>query len=95
MRLMRKHVARILDQSPALELLRNSGGEVVGARGVRRQHGDAWTVHGGTVVVASRSAEAAAAHLHDIGFNVAYSDEGEEPDEPADTRVSPEQGRAA
>src|SRR5215469_6616178 len=57
MRRMRRQVARsrvrILDQSPALELLANSGGEVVGARGVRRQRGDAWTVHAGAVVVAT------------------------------------------
>jgi len=57
MRRMRKQVARsrvrILDQSPALELLRNSDGEVVGARGVRRQLGDAWTVHAAAVVVAT------------------------------------------
>jgi NAD-dependent dihydropyrimidine dehydrogenase PreA subunit len=32
---------------------------------------------------------------YDIGFNVAYSDEGEEPDEPAGARVSPDQGRVA
>jgi succinate dehydrogenase/fumarate reductase flavoprotein subunit len=57
MRRMRKQVVRskvrILDQSPALELLRNSEGEVVGARGVRRQEGDAWTVHANAVVVAT------------------------------------------
>ncbi|MFZ1994881.1 MAG: FAD-binding protein [Solirubrobacteraceae bacterium] len=57
MRRMRKQVVRskvrILDQSPALELLRNFDGEVVGARGVRRQQGDAWTVHAGAVVVAA------------------------------------------
>jgi succinate dehydrogenase/fumarate reductase flavoprotein subunit len=57
MRRMRRQVARsrvrILDQSPALELLRNPDGEVVGARGVRRQQGDAWTVHSGAVVLAS------------------------------------------
>jgi succinate dehydrogenase/fumarate reductase flavoprotein subunit len=57
MRRMRRQVARlrvrILDQSPALELLRNSDGEVVGARGVRRQRGDAWTVHSGAVVIAT------------------------------------------
>jgi succinate dehydrogenase/fumarate reductase flavoprotein subunit len=54
---MRKQVVRsrvrILDQSPALELLRNGDGEVAGARGVRRQHGDAWTVHAGAVLIAS------------------------------------------
>jgi hypothetical protein len=32
---------------------------------------------------------------YDIGFNVAYSDEGEEPDEPAGARVSQDQGRVA
>jgi succinate dehydrogenase/fumarate reductase flavoprotein subunit len=57
MRLMRRRVARsrvrILDQSPALELLCNSGGEVIGARGVRRQRGDAWTVRCGAVVIAT------------------------------------------
>ncbi|MBO0767258.1 MAG: FAD-binding protein [Solirubrobacterales bacterium] len=57
MRRMRKQVVRsrvrILDQSPALELLANAGGEIVGARGVRRQKGDAWTVHAGAVVLAT------------------------------------------
>jgi succinate dehydrogenase/fumarate reductase flavoprotein subunit len=57
MRRMRRQVARsrvrILDQSPALELLSNADGEVVGARGVRRQRGDAWTVHSGAVVIAT------------------------------------------
>jgi succinate dehydrogenase/fumarate reductase flavoprotein subunit len=57
MRRMRRQVARfrvrILDQAPALELLRNSDGEVVGARGIRRQRGDAWTVHSGAVVIAT------------------------------------------
>jgi len=57
MRRMRRQVARsrvrILDQSPALELLRNSDGEIVGARGVRRQRGDAWSVHAGAVVIAT------------------------------------------
>jgi succinate dehydrogenase/fumarate reductase flavoprotein subunit len=57
MRRMRKQVVRskvrILDQSPALELLRNTDGEIVGARGVRRQQGDAWTVHAGAVVVST------------------------------------------
>ena len=57
MRRMRRQVARarvrILDQSPALELLSSSDGEVVGARGVRRQRGDAWTVHAGAVVIAT------------------------------------------
>jgi succinate dehydrogenase/fumarate reductase flavoprotein subunit len=57
MRRMRKQVVRsrvrILDQSPALELLLGGEGEVAGARGVRRQQRDAWTVHAGAVVIAS------------------------------------------
>jgi succinate dehydrogenase/fumarate reductase flavoprotein subunit len=57
MRRMRRQVVRskvrILDQSPALELLRSPEGEIVGARGVRRQQGDAWTVHAGAVIVAT------------------------------------------
>lgn len=57
MRRMRKQVTRakvrILDQAPALELLRGADGEVVGARGVRRQEGDAWTVHAHAVVLAT------------------------------------------
>src|ERR1700734_1808249 len=57
MRRMRKQVVRsrvrILDHSPAIELLRDAGGAVSGARGIRRQHGDAWTVEAGAVVVAT------------------------------------------
>jgi succinate dehydrogenase/fumarate reductase flavoprotein subunit len=56
MRLMRKRVktagVRILDHSPALELLVDEG-EVVGARGVSRQTGDRWTVRAGAVVIAT------------------------------------------
>ncbi len=44
MRLMRKQVkaagARIIDHSPALELLVDDGGTVCGATGVNRQSGD-------------------------------------------------------
>ncbi|MFG1280805.1 FAD-binding protein [Xanthobacter autotrophicus] len=57
MRLMRKLAkgagVRILDHSPALELLVDGGGAVAGARGIRRQQGDAWRVHAGAVVIAT------------------------------------------
>lgn len=57
MRLMRKRVkaagVRILDHSPALELLRDASGAVAGATGIRRQRGDVWTVHAGAVVIAT------------------------------------------
>jgi succinate dehydrogenase/fumarate reductase flavoprotein subunit len=57
MRRMRKQVVRsrvrILDHSPAIELLRDASGAVSGARGIRRQHGDAWTVNAGAVVIAT------------------------------------------
>ncbi|MDB4988920.1 MAG: L-aspartate oxidase [Myxococcaceae bacterium] len=56
MRLMRKRVkaagVRILDHSPALELLVDDG-EVVGARGVARQTGERWTVRSAAVVIAT------------------------------------------
>jgi succinate dehydrogenase/fumarate reductase flavoprotein subunit len=57
MRLMRKRVkeagARILDHSPALELLVDEGGEVCGAAGVNRQKNDSWVVRAGAVVIAT------------------------------------------
>lgn len=57
MRLMRKRVkaagVRILDHSPALEMLRDASGAVAGATGIRRQRGDVWTVHAGAVVIAT------------------------------------------
>ncbi|WP_454915965.1 FAD-binding protein [Xanthobacter sediminis] len=57
MRLMRKLVksagVRILDHSPALELLVDEDGAVAGARGVRRQKNDVWRVHAGAVVIAT------------------------------------------
>ncbi len=57
MRRMRKQVVRakvrILDQAPALELLRDADGQIAGARGVRRQAGDTWSVHAGAVVIAT------------------------------------------
>jgi len=56
MRLMRKRVklagVRILDHSPALELLVDDG-EVVGATGVSRQTGQRWVTRAGAVVIAT------------------------------------------
>lgn len=44
----------ILDHSPALELLADGDGAVVGASGIRRQAGGApWRVHAGAVVIAT------------------------------------------
>jgi succinate dehydrogenase/fumarate reductase flavoprotein subunit len=57
MRLMRKVVLRagvkILDHSPALELLLDRAGAVAGAHGVRLQDDRAWTVRAGAVVIAT------------------------------------------
>lgn len=57
LRAMRRKIhrlgVRILDQSPALELLAESGGGIVGARGLRRQRGEAWTVRAGAVILAT------------------------------------------
>ncbi|MEA2180627.1 MAG: hypothetical protein QOG77_3924 [Solirubrobacteraceae bacterium] len=57
MRRQRKAVvrarAKILDHSPALELLRGPDGEVAGATGVRRQAGGRWTVRAPAVVIAT------------------------------------------
>ncbi|MBS7543877.1 FAD-dependent oxidoreductase [Ancylobacter oerskovii] len=57
MRLMRKLVkgagVRVLDHSPALELLVDGDGAAAGARGVRRQRGDDWVVRAGAVVIAT------------------------------------------
>ena len=57
MRLMRKRVkqsgARILDHSPALELLTDEHGVVAGAAGVHRQTGDTWLVRSQAVVIAT------------------------------------------
>jgi succinate dehydrogenase/fumarate reductase flavoprotein subunit len=56
MKLMRKKVkqagVRILDHSPALELLVDDDG-VAGARGVSRQTGQQWVVKAGAVVIAT------------------------------------------
>lgn len=57
MRLMRRRVTsarvKILDHSPALELLTDARGEVSGAAGVRRQKGGTWAVHAKAVVIAT------------------------------------------
>ena len=57
MRLMRKRVVqagvKILDQSPALELLQGDDGAVAGARGINRQSGSEWLVRAGAVVIAT------------------------------------------
>ncbi|APD11260.1 pyridine nucleotide-disulfide oxidoreductase [Pandoraea vervacti] len=57
MRLMRKRVkesgARILDHSPALELLVDDDGAVTGATGVNRQTGETWLVRANAVVIAT------------------------------------------
>jgi len=44
---------RILDQSPALSLLRHKDGSIAGARGIRRQTGEAWCTRAGAVVLAT------------------------------------------
>lgn len=44
---------RILDQSPALELLTDRDGAVVGANGIRRQAGCDWTIRASAVVLAT------------------------------------------
>ncbi|XYI01878.1 FAD-binding protein [Sorangium sp. So ce1128] len=57
MRLMRNRVklagVRILDHSPALELLVDASGAVAGAAGVCRQLGHRWVVKAGAVVIAT------------------------------------------
>ncbi len=57
MRLMRKVISRagvkILDHSPALELLVDGSGNVAGARGVQQQEERDWTVRSGAVVIAT------------------------------------------
>ena len=57
MRLMRRRVreagVKILDHSPALELLVDENGAVAGAIGVRRQEGESWVVRAPAVVIAT------------------------------------------
>ena len=44
---------RILDQSPALELLQHSDGSVAGARGLQRQQRREWRARAGAIVLAT------------------------------------------
>ncbi|MCG6136534.1 MAG: FAD-binding protein [Nostoc sp. LLA-1] len=57
MRLMRKQVKRagvkILDHSPALQLLIDAEGAVAGATGINRQTGKKWVVKSHTVIIAT------------------------------------------
>ncbi|MDB5928479.1 MAG: FAD-binding protein [Polaromonas sp.] len=57
MRLMRKRAkaagVRILDHSPALELLVDGDGTVCGATGIQRQTLESWVVRAGAVVIAT------------------------------------------
>lgn len=57
MRLMRKKIrqagVKILDQSPALELLLDNEGRVAGAAGINRQTGDRWSIRAAAVVLAT------------------------------------------
>jgi succinate dehydrogenase/fumarate reductase flavoprotein subunit len=57
MRLMRRRVkeagVKILDHSPALELLVDESGAVAGAAGLRRQQGETWRVRAKAVVIAT------------------------------------------
>lgn len=57
LREMRRRVShsgvRILDHSPALELLLDANGEVAGAAGVQRQKGRPWRIRAGAVIVAA------------------------------------------
>jgi succinate dehydrogenase/fumarate reductase flavoprotein subunit len=57
MRALRKSAerfgVRILDQSPALELLRHLDGSIAGARGLHRQRGQEWTARAAGVVLAT------------------------------------------
>ena len=57
MRIMRQVIlklgVKILDQSPALELLVDDEGAVAGARGLQRQENRPWTVKAGATILAS------------------------------------------
>ncbi len=57
MRILRKVLLekgiKILDQSPALELLVDEEGSVAGARGLQRQTDTAWTVRAGATILAN------------------------------------------
>ncbi len=57
MRLMRQQIKRagvkILDHSPALQLLVDAEGAVAGATGINRQTGEKWVVRAGSVIIAT------------------------------------------
>lgn len=57
LREMRRRVShagvRILDHSPALELLKDPGGAIAGAAGVQRQKGRPWRIRAGAVILAT------------------------------------------
>ncbi|MBD2666191.1 FAD-dependent oxidoreductase [Richelia sinica] len=57
MRLMRKQIKRagvkILDHSPALQLLVDTEGAVAGATGINRQTGEKWIARAGAVIIAT------------------------------------------
>ncbi|MHC5722146.1 MAG: FAD-binding protein, partial [Nostoc sp.] len=57
MRLMRRQIQRagvkILDNSPALELLVDDDGAVAGALGVNRQTGEKWLVRSQSTIIAT------------------------------------------
>ncbi|GAX45581.1 fumarate reductase/succinate dehydrogenase flavoprotein domain-containing protein [Tolypothrix sp. NIES-4075] len=57
MAIMRKQIKRagvkILDHSPALQLLVDAEGAVAGATGVNRQSGEKWVVRAGAVIIAT------------------------------------------
>ncbi|MCG6136528.1 MAG: FAD-binding protein [Nostoc sp. LLA-1] len=57
LRFMRKKIkkagVKILDHSPALELLVDAEGVVSGAKGINRQSGEGWEVRAGAVVIAT------------------------------------------
>ncbi len=48
-----KAEVRILDHSPALELLLTEGGAAAGAAGINRQTGETWAVRAGAVILAT------------------------------------------
>jgi succinate dehydrogenase/fumarate reductase flavoprotein subunit len=50
-KIMLEHGVRILDHSPALELLRTEDGVAGGATGVNKQTGETWRVRSGAVVI--------------------------------------------
>jgi succinate dehydrogenase/fumarate reductase flavoprotein subunit len=52
-RLAARLSVRIMDQSPALELLLHSDGSIAGAQGIHRQRSEAWTVRAAAVILAT------------------------------------------